>query len=406
MRGKNNGSTSACNILNAFKTDKGGKKLLATLAISAVLFAGCGLKSGEAIIKVNNNTITQGQFDQEFDKQAGSGIAKALGIDIKDDRNSFLYLLIKERVINELIVKTLLDEEIAKRGITVSNKDVDDAIKEIIEKVGSKEQLNLLLKQNGLSNSQFKKDLKEEIKMKKLAEELGSSKVSDAEAKKFYNDNIKRFKHPDRVRAAHILISANPQEIEEVIKSDAKNKNLTETEIKAKVQEEINAREAKANQLLAEAKKDLTQFAKLAKENSEDTTTAVKGGDLGFFAEKEMVPEFSKAAFSMKPNTISDKPVKTQYGYHIIMVTDRAAAGLDPYEKVANSIKGYLENQKQIQKIDDLTESLKKNAKIEYVNPDYDPANVQKGVQKEIKNSAEKEKQLQKEAQEKAKNKK
>ena len=342
MRGKNNGSTSACNILNAFKTDKGGKKLLATLAISAVLFAGCGLKSGEAIIKVNNNTITQGQFDQEFDKQAGSGIAKALGIDIKDDRNSFLYLLIKERVINELIVKTLLDEEIAKRGITVSNKDVDDAIKEIIEKVGSKEQLNLLLKQNGLSNSQFKKDLKEEIKMKKLAEELGSSKVSDAEAKKFYNDNIKRFKHPDRVRAAHILISANPQEIEEVIKSDAKNKNLTETEIKAKVQEEINAREAKANQLLAEAKKDLTQFAKLAKENSEDTTTAVKGGDLGFFAEKEMVPEFSKAAFSMKPNTISDKPVKTQYGYHIIMVTDRAAAGLDPYEKVANSIKGYL----------------------------------------------------------------
>ena len=57
-----------------------GKKLLATLAISAVLFAGCGLKSGEAIIKVNNQNITQGQFDAEFNKQAGNGIAKALGI--------------------------------------------------------------------------------------------------------------------------------------------------------------------------------------------------------------------------------------------------------------------------------------------------------------------------------------
>ena len=45
-----------------------GKKLLATLALSAVLFTGCGLKSGEAIIKVNDQTITQGQFDQEFDK--------------------------------------------------------------------------------------------------------------------------------------------------------------------------------------------------------------------------------------------------------------------------------------------------------------------------------------------------
>ena len=358
-----------------------GKKLLATLALSAVLFAGCGLKSGEVIIKVNDKTITQGQFDQEFDKQAGSGIAKALGIDVKDDKNSFLYLLIKDRVINELIVKTLLDEEIAKRGITVTSKDVDDAVKEIIDKVGSKEQLNALLKEHGMSNAEFKKDLKEEVKMKRLAEQLGSAKVSDAEAKKFYNDNINKFKHPDKVRASHILIAANPEEIAAKIKADPKNKDLDDAAIKAKV-----------------------QFAKIAKENSEDTATAVKGGDLGFFAEKEMVPEFSKAAFSMKPNSISEKPVKSQYGYHIIMVTDRAAASQDPFEKVKENIKGYLANQKQIEMIDQLTESLKKNAKIEYVNPSYDPANVQKGVQEEIKNSGETAKKVKADAE--AKNKK
>lgn len=366
-----------------------GKKLLTTLAVSAVLFAGCGLKSGEAIIKVNNQNITQGQFDAEFDKQAGNGIAKALGIDVKDDKNSFLYMLIKDRVVNELIVKALLNQEMQKRGIEVTNKDVDDAVKEIIDKVGSKEQLDALLKQNGISNSQFKKDLKEEVKMKKLAKELGSSNVSDAEAKKFYNDNISKFKHPDKVRASHILISVNPQEIEEVVKSDPNNKNIDETAVKAKVAAEVQAKEAKANQILAEAKKNPTQFAKLAKENSEDTATANKGGDLGFFAAKEMVPEFSKAAFSMKPNTISDKPVKTQFGYHIIMVTDRSAAGQDPFEKVKPSIKAYLENQKQIELIDKLTESLKKSAKIEYINTSYDPANIQKGVQESIKNSGE-----------------
>lgn len=366
-----------------------GKKLLTTLAVSAVLFAGCGLKSGEAIIKVNNQNITQGQFDAEFDKQAGNGIAKALGIDVKDDKNSFLYMLIKDRVVNELIVKALLNQEMQKRGIEVTNKDVDDAVKEIIDKVGSKEQLDALLKQNGISNSQFKKDLKEEVKMKKLAKELGSSNVSDAEAKKFYNDNISKFKHPDKVRASHILISVNPQEIEEVVKSDPNNKNINETAVKAKVAAEVQAKEAKANQILAEAKKNPTQFAKLAKENSEDTATANKGGDLGFFAAKEMVPEFSKAAFSMKPNTISDKPVKTQFGYHIIMVTDRSAAGQDPFEKVKPSIKAYLENQKQIELIDKLTESLKKSAKIEYINTSYDPANIQKGVQESIKNSGE-----------------
>lgn len=369
-----------------------GKKLLVTMAVSAMLFAGCGLKSGETIIKVNNQNITLGQFDAEFDKQAGNGIAKALGIDVKSDKNSFIYTLIKDRVVNELVVKTLLNEEIEKRGIKVSNEEVDAAVKEIIDKLGSKEQLDALLKQNGISNSQFKKDLKEEVKMRKLAKDLGSTKVSEAEAKKFYNENIDKFKHPDKVRAAHILISVDSKEIEEVIKSDPNNKNLDEKAIKAKVNEEIKAKEAKANQILAEAKKDPTQFAKLAKENSEDTATANKGGDLGFFAAKEMVPEFAKAAFSMKPNTISNKPVKTQFGYHIIMVTDRSAAGQDPFEKVQGNIKTYLENQKQVELIDKLTESLKKSAKIEYLNPDYNPENIKKSIQDSYKQAGEKEK--------------
>ena len=362
------------------------------MAVSAMLFAGCGLKSGETIIKVNNQNITLGQFNAEFDKQAGNGIAKALGIDVKSDKNSFIYTLIKDRVVNELVVKTLLNEEIEKRGIKVSNEEVEAAVKEIIDKLGSKEQLDALLKQNGISNSQFKKDLKEEVKMRKLAKDLGSTKVSDAEAKKFYNENIDKFKHPDKVRAAHILISVDSKEIEEVIKSDPNNKNLDEKAIKAKVNEEIKAKEAKANQILAEAKKDPTQFAKLAKENSEDTATANKGGDLGFFAAKEMVPEFAKAAFSMKPNTISNKPVKTQFGYHIIMVTDRSAAGQDPFEKVQGNIKTYLENQKQVELIDKLTESLKKSAKIEYLNPDYNPENIKKSIQDSYKQAGEKEK--------------
>ena len=366
-----------------------GKKLLAVLAVSTVMFAGCGLKSHEAIIKVNDKVITQAQFDQMMDKQAGSGMLAAMGVDVKSDKNSFIYLLLKDRIVNELIVKALLDEEIAKRGIKVSSADVDEAVKSIIDKIGSKDQLDDLLKQNGISNNQFREDLKEEVKMKKLAQELGSSAVSEAETKKFYNENLDKFKYPDKVRASHILISVNPAEITEIIKSDAKNKDLDDAAVKAKVNEEIKAREAKVNKLLAEVKKDPSQFAKVAKENSEDTATAVKGGDLGFFAAKEMVPEFSKAAFSMKPNTISDKPVKTQYGYHIIMVTDRAAAGQTPYEKVKNDIKGYLENQKQLELVDNLTESLKKSAKIEYVNSEYDPAQVKKEVQEAFNNSGE-----------------
>ena len=364
-----------------------GKKLLITLAASAVLFAGCGLKSGETIIKVNDTNITQAQFDKMFEKQVGNSMISQLGINIKDSKNTFLYNLIKERVVNELIVKALLDEEIAKRDITVANKDVEDAIKEIVDKVGSKDQLNNILKKNGISANEFKADLKEEIKMKKLAKELGSSDVSDSEAQKFYNDNADKFKYPDRVRASHILISANPAEIAEIVKSDPKNKDLTEEQVQAKVTEEMNAKKAKADKLLAQAKADTTQFAKLAKENSDDTTTAVKGGDLGFFAAQEMVPEFSKAAFALRPNSVSGV-VQTQFGYHIIFVTDRMAAGQEPFEKVKNEIKGYLANQKQLQLVDNLVESMKKNAKVEFVNKDYDPSTIRADIQKQIKEGA------------------
>ena len=365
-----------------------GKKLLATLAVSAVLFAGCGLKSQEAVIKVNDKVITQAQFDKAFDKQADNSVFARMGIKIKENPNGFMYLMIKERVTNELIIKALLDEELAKRKIKVTGEDVDQAVKEIIDKIGSKEQLNLVLKQNGISSSQFRNDLKEEVKMKKLALQLGDSSVSDAEAKKFYDENVAKFKYPEKVRASHILISANPVEIEEVITSDPKNKEFKPEEIKAKVNEELNARKAKADKLYNEAKANIDGFAKLAKDNSDDTTTAVKGGDLGFFAKEEMVPEFSKAAFAQRPNTVSPV-VKSQYGYHIILVTDRMEAGQEPFEKAKTEIKDYLTNQKQLKLLDDLTESLKKNAKIEFVNPEYDPKNIQDKLQKEVKQQVE-----------------
>lgn len=370
-----------------------GKKLLATVALSAVLFTGCGIKSAQTIIKVNGENITQGQFDESFNKSTQGGMMAQLGINVKDGKNSFLYYLIKDKVVNELIVKELLNQEVEKRGIKVSGEDVDNAVKEIVDKVGSKEQLNQILKQNGITTSQFKKDLAEEVKMKKLAQELTDSKVSDADAKKYYNENINQFKYPEKVKASHILISVNPQEIEEIITSDKENAGISQEEIKKKVDAEIASRKAKAEKLLAEIKKDQSQFEKLAKENSDDTTTAVKGGDLGFFAAQDMVPEFSKAAFSMKPNTVSNL-VETQFGYHIIKVTDRMAAGQQPFEKVKNDIKGFLETQKQLEAIDKLVESLKKNATIEYVNSEYDPQNIQKSLQTEIKQSGDKAKEV------------
>ncbi|MBR6098387.1 peptidylprolyl isomerase [bacterium] len=360
-----------------------GKKLLVTLAVSAVLFTGCSLKTSQTIIKVNDTNITQAQFDQLLDKEAKNSELSQMKINIKDPNNTFIYNLVKSRIVNELVIKALLDEEVKKRGIKVTNADMEEAIKVVVDKVGSKEQLDKILKHNGISVGEFKKDLKEQVKMKKLAESIGTADVTDAEAKDYYNKNIDKFKYPDKVRASHILIAVNPQEMEEIVKSDPANKNLSDMQIKSRIGEQIMAKETKAKELIAQIKKDPSIFAKLAKENSEDPGSAEKGGDLGFFAKQDMVPEFANAAFGAKPNTIVG-PVQTQYGYHIIMVTDRMAAGQEPFEKVKNNIKEFLVNQKQLDNIDNLVESLKKNAKIEYVNKDYNPEVIQENVRKSI----------------------
>ena len=104
-----------------------------------------------------------------------------------------------------------------------------------------------------------------------------------------------------------------------------------------------------------------------------------------------MVPEFEKAAFALKPNSVSGI-VETNFGYHIIYVTDRKEAGQEPFEKVQNDIKQYVQSEKQITLVDNLLESLKKNSTIEFVDPTYNPEAIQEDIQKQLNGPFEEEK--------------
>lgn len=374
------------------------KKLLATVAISAMLLTGCTFGPQKAIVKVNNQNITQAQFDEAFNKAAGNSMFAQMGVDVKKDKNNFLYLMMKDKVVNELIVKSLIDQEIAKRKIKITKEDSEKELKAIIDKVGSKEKFNEILKQNNISAEQFKKDLAEEVKMKKLVNALSKVEVSEADAKKFYKQNITKFKYPDKVRASHILISANPEEIKEKITSDPANKGLSKEEIQKKVDAELALKLEKAKKILAEVKKNPADFAKIASENSDDKTSAKQGGDLGFFSRQEMVEPFAKAAFKQRPDTVGDI-VESPYGYHIIIVKDRMKAGQEPFEKVKTEIIAYLENQGQVKVLENLIESLKKQAKIEYVDPEYNPISIQDALKKQAKNNPTAKEEINPEAQ-------
>ena len=107
-----------------------------------------------------------------------------------------------------------------------------------------------------------------------------------------------------------------------------------------------------------------------------------------------MVPEFSKAAFDMKPDTISEKPVKTIYGYHIIKVTDRIEPGIMPYEKAKEDIKFFLETKAQMEILKNFTDGLMKSAKIEYIDSSFSPENISKNAVKASKINSEKAKEV------------
>jgi len=138
--------------------------------------------------------------------------------------------------------------------------------------------------------------------------------VTGQQIERAYNDNIQQYSTPEQVRASHILLKTEG-------KDDATVKK-------------------QAQELLAKAKAG-ADFAELAKKNSQDDSSAVKGGDLDFFGKGKMVPEFDKAAFSMKPGEISDL-VKSQFGYHIIKVTDKRPATTRTLPEVHTQIEDQL----------------------------------------------------------------
>ncbi len=121
--------------------------------------------------------------------------------------------------------------------------------------------------------------------------------------------------------------------------------------------------EEPAKQITAELKAHPEKFADLAREKSIDTTSAAKGGDLGMFGQGRMVPEFERAAFALKQGQVSDA-VKTQYGWHVIMVTERKEGERKPFDQVKEQIKATLRNKALQEKMQGHYDDLKRQADL------------------------------------------
>ncbi len=357
-------------------------KILLASALVVFGLTGCG-QDKTAIIKVNGEPITKAQYEEVYKQETSSPQYQAFAHYLEDE-NSVMSLMLKDRIVNELVLKTIINQEIKKRDIEVTKEELAERKAEIVKKLGSDEKLTELLKRNGVSNKQFEEDLENEIKIDKLINLTGSTKVSDKEIKDFYNKNKASFNYPERVRASHILIKVNPAQIKQEIINQDKKGELTSEEINKRTQAEVDSKMNFAKEVRAKVMKNPENFAAIAKQYSEDTVSAQKGGDLGFFTREQMVKPFSDAAFKLKPGTVSEIVV-TDFGNHIIYVTDKAQAGLQPYEKMKDEIKAYLEQTKKIDILKNLLDGLKASAKVEYVDAGYDVENIQKQIKEKSK---------------------
>ncbi len=205
--------------------NKNAKRLLVIFIILLILYSIelVYLYKKSIIINVDGVNITKPQYDRLFAKNANSSGFAMLGIDVTKDKKSFIYMLIKDKTVDDLIKQTLLDEEIQKKGIKART---------------------------------------EEQRKKKLAESTGKLTVSDAEAKKYYQENLDKFKHEASVRVSHIFVLASPQLIKNKIATQPENFSLSAKDVQAKVQKEVSAKLEDAKKLVAEIKGNPDLFKK------------------------------------------------------------------------------------------------------------------------------------------------
>ena len=267
---------------------KNNKLLVVVVIICVIALAviiGKSLKNEDDVLAtIGNEKITKDDLYEVLEKQYGS------------------------TALDTLINNKIVELEAEKEKITVSDKEVKEELNNFIADYGGEDKFNAALESSNVSLSDFKKDVENFKKIEKLLEP--SIKITDDEMKTYFEQNKENFNQAAQVEASHIL-----------------------------VEDEATANEVEKKLVAGE------DFAELAKTYSKDTSNAENGGQLGYFGAGEMLEPFEKAAFAMKVGEIS-KPVKTDYGYHIIKVTGKKEAKTAVYEDHKDEIKKALFDEK------------------------------------------------------------
>lgn len=327
------------------------KKIMA-IAMSIMLgvsMTACssGPKKDDVVATVNDKKITVAEYKKALDlnKQATESMYGESIWDMEVEKGKKYKDFFKDSVMEQMINTEILYEQAKKENLLPSKEDVDKEFKEFEKSIEENKDYKDNMKKLGITNEDIKKEQEIGLAIQNYQDNFKKvTKISDEDIKKYYEDNKKEF-YEDKVRASHILIST----------VDENNKTLSEAK-KAEAKK-------KAEDILKKAKSE-EEFSALAKEYSDDEGSGVNGGDLDFFEKGAMVSEFEDAAWGLKVGEISEL-VETQFGYHIIKVTDKVQKQLT-FDEVKDTIKDKLLEDKYTETINKLVKEAKieKNEKL------------------------------------------
>ena len=289
-------------------------------------------------VKVNGFVISDEAIQFELDRLVRFYMSHGMTINDVKARLGEL----REKAVDQAIGARLLIEHVEKLDLRVSAADIDAEVAKVVEQIGGRENFEMALKQQGISEENFRKELEKGARVNALVNRVCSTvaEPTEEDVTAYYEAHKDEFVTEPQVLCQHILVKSEEKDLPEA---------------KAAAFEKIRAIRER---IVAGA-----NFAEEAKAHS-DCPSGAEGGSLGWFKPGMMVPEFDKAAFSMKKGEVSDI-VQTQFGYHIIYKTDEKTGGAQTLVDVHDQIKDLLRHQSRGQAMDIFVAELKEKAEIE-----------------------------------------
>ena len=318
------------------------KKHMAVIAAAALLGSGTAARAelvDRVAAVVNRDIITLSEVQQ----RAAPEMARVNNPDPR--KRAEQRALLMKTALDTLIGEKLLESEIAELGITATEAEVDELVRDVRERnnITDPAQFEQLLTSEGYTMASYRDMLRKQILRDRLLRmKVGAKvKITEEDLKAAYAQYARGESEDSEVHARHILVQVDPKA----------------------TPEQVEAARKKAEAIAAEARRPGMDFAALARARSEGPSAA-DGGDLGWFKRGVMVPAFEKAAFALEEGGVSE-PVRTNFGWHVLKVEEKRAVAAASYDEMRPKLEAKLGQEKTEKALEQYVAELRQKANVE-----------------------------------------